>query len=357
MEQTKQKAGEEKSLPPIINLASVSRNPPPLPEELIGGVLRRGHKMLVAGASKAGKSFLMMELCIAVAEGDDWLGFPCLQGRVLYVNLEIDPASCVHRFLDIYARLNIEPVHFDRIDIWNLRGYSEPLAQLTPKLLERITVLKYDLIVLDPIYKLNTADENSAGDMSALCNEFDRICTKTGSALVYCHHHSKGAQGSKRSIDRASGSGVFARDPDALLDLIRLQLPPDVEYKYRDYDLSAWRLEGTLREFPSFPPRDIWFSWPIHWVDMEGELADAMPEGSPGANLLKSPKRVSLREQYEKLERVFDFLDGGRGRGVPVKALAKEMRVDEKTIRRYIHDMNNVFENCNGVVYRLKQPS
>ena len=64
-----------------------------------------------------------------------------------------------------------------------------------------------------------------------------------------------------------------------------------------------------------------------------------------------------MLEQYDKLERVFDFLDDGRGRGVPVKALAKEMRVDEKTIRRYVQQLDDVFENCSGVVYRLKEPA
>ena len=42
------------------------------------------------------------------------------------------------------------------------------------------------------------------------------------------YHHSKGIQGGKRSMDRASGSGVFARDPDALLDLIELELSEDL---------------------------------------------------------------------------------------------------------------------------------
>ena len=42
--------------------------------------------------------------------------------------------------------------------------------------------------------------------------------------MIYCHHHSKGAQGDKKAQDRASGSGVFARDPDALLDMIELEV-------------------------------------------------------------------------------------------------------------------------------------
>ena len=45
---------------------------------------------------------------------------------------------------------------------------------------------------------------------------------------VYCHHHSKGAQGMKKAMDRASGSGVFARDPDAQLDIIELEMTEEV---------------------------------------------------------------------------------------------------------------------------------
>ena len=37
----------------------------------IENVLRQGHKMLIAGPSKAGKSFALIELCIAIAEGAD----------------------------------------------------------------------------------------------------------------------------------------------------------------------------------------------------------------------------------------------------------------------------------------------
>ena len=65
-------------------------------------------------------------------------------------------------------------------------------------------------------YKVITGDENSADQMAAFCNQFDKVADGLGCAVIYCHHHSKGAQGGKRSMDRASGSGVFARDPDAV---------------------------------------------------------------------------------------------------------------------------------------------
>jgi hypothetical protein len=140
-------------------------------------------------------------------------------------------------------------------------------------------------------------------------------------------------------MDRASGSGVFSRDPDALLDLIELDLTADLlkqeENKavcavcetwlskhIKDWEDSvsqddlcseramlgvcdrlmkpdlyrsmltdvyasrqaaksrtAWRIEGTLREFPKFKPINLWFHYPVHHVDDIGVLKDADADG------------------------------------------------------------------------------
>ena len=210
-------------LPEPEGLESVWDNLPELSPCLIDGVLRKGHKMLISGPSKAGKSFLQIELCIAIAEGKKWLQWHCAQGRVMYVNLELDRASCLHRFKDVYESLGYVPDNLQNIDIWNLRGKSVPMDKLAPKLIRRAAKKNYVAIIIDPIYKVITGDENSADQMANFCNQFDKVCTELGCAVIYCHHHSKGNQGGKKSMDRASGSGVFARDPDALLDLIELE--------------------------------------------------------------------------------------------------------------------------------------
>ena len=102
------------------------------------------------------------------------------------------------------------------------------LQEEADEIIRRIRNQHFDAIVLDPIYKVITGDENNASEMGAFCNQFDKICTATGCAAIYCHHHSKGSQGFKRAMDRASGSGVFARDPDAQLDMIELELTEGV---------------------------------------------------------------------------------------------------------------------------------
>ena len=385
-------------LPDPESMADVWDNLPELAPPLIDGVLRQGHKMLIAGPSKAGKSYALIELCCAIAEGKKWLEWNCTQGKVMYVNLELDRASCLHRFKDVYTALGIAPDNLSNIDIWNLRGRSVPMDKLAPKLIRRASKKNYIAIIIDPIYKVITGDENSADQMAHFCNQFDKVCTELGCAVIYCHHHSKGAQGGKRSMDRASGSGVFARDPDALIDLVELELNDDILkqeknkavckvcegwlYKYdklyhasqddlcsetqmlalcREYlendayecviedvgkarktveSRSAWRIEGTLREFPKFAPVNLWFKYPVHNIDNIGVLKDiAVDDGMPTWKKNFAKKKTDAERKNERknsLETAFEAC--GIDDKVTVKAMAEYMGVSEKTVRRRLKE-------------------
>ena len=338
------------NMPAVDNLGDFMDDPPKLPEPLIDGILRCGHKMLISGSSKAGKSFLLMELAIALAEGRPWLGFKVRQGKVMYVNLEIDKASCINRFIDIYKALGISKEHRNpgNISIWNLRGKAVPLDKLVPKLIRKIAGKGYEAVIIDPIYKVITGDENSASDMGAFCNEFDKICDETGCSAIYCHHHSKGAQGSKKAMDRASGSGVFARDPDAQLDIIELELSEDMKNNVRDGKATAWRMEGSLREFENFRPVNFWFEHPIHRLD--SQLNEVPAEGSVQAGLAKSSKRTSESERHNRLITAFEICceDGQSG----LNDMAEYLGISSKSMRRYIEEFSDEFEVKNSKVRR-----
>jgi RecA-family ATPase len=235
------------------------------------------------------------------------------------------------------------------------------MDKLAPKLIRRAQKKNYIAIVIDPIYKVITGDENSADQMAHFCNQFDRVCFELGAAVIYCHHHSKGTQGQKRSMDRASGSGVFARDPDALLDLIELDLNENLikqeenkalcsvcidhldrfstiwEDKVSQSDMhssrtlleacdkyvsctheeqqaflsaldkakkrlemrTAWRIDATLREYPKFAPVNIWFDYPTHSVDTDGLLQDADADGDAPPWQRSNKKKRSPEEIKE----------------------------------------------------------
>lgn len=359
---------EQDRLPPLECLADLAEDPPPLAEELIEGILRKGHKMLLAGPSKAGKSFLLLELAIAVASGQKWLYWPCRQGRVLYINLELDRASCIHRFLRLYERLGYDKSTMYNIHIWNLRGRAMPLNELVPKLLQKASKEKYDMIILDPIYKVITGDENAAHQMAAFCNEFDKICSEMGAATVYCHHHSKGMQGQKVSRDRASGSGVFARDPDALIDLIDLIIPEDVRQQIEacflaagrkvPANLSAWRLEGTLREFEAFKKQNIYFSYPAHYTDELGLLKDLKASGEvPPWQVEREQKKAAKRTEKERLTEAYNIIKAGnRDTTVMVGDVADHVGVSVDTVKKWIRETSEYVCDKNGKI-RTKEES
>lgn len=104
--------------------------------------------------------------------------------------------------------------------------------------------------------------------------------------------------------------------------------------------LTAWRIEGTLREFPKFPPVNLWFDYPIHRGDDSGVLADIDPEGEvPGwqrAMQKRKPKEAKAKERKDSIALAFEAcgIDGK----VTVSALAEYMGVTDKTVRNRLKE-------------------
>ena len=345
----------DRELPEIINYGELTELPP-LSPELIEGVLRKGHKMLIAGQSKAGKSFLLIRLAIALANGGSWLGFRCNPGRVLILNLEVDDASYLHRIEKVTAAIGSPRPN--QLDVWNLRGLCTSIEELTPKLIERAQSKEYAAIILDPLYKLNTGDENSASEMGRFFNQLDQICTELHTSIICCHHHSKGAQGGKFAIDRASGSGVFARDPDAFLDMIRIN-PKDVG-KTLEEGQTAWRISFTLREFKSPEDIDVIFDFPLHYIT--DDLKDAKPmagadtsTNSLRANQVKQEKADRNYKRLQEFVMSWDEIDTGISH-LPYPSVKEaveyfhEKGFSERTIRKWLQERDELILDKNLII-------
>lgn len=351
-------AGRNNNLPRIELLASSIDSLPPLAPEMIYGILRKGHKMLMSGDSKAGKSVLLMELAIALSHGWKWLDFQCARTKILYINMEIDSISCKHRFHEIYDALNANAEHRQNpnLYVWGLRGKAMPLEKLADILIEqeKISPQHWGVIIIDPLYKVMMGDENNASDMGMFCNHFDRIADSIGCSVVYCHHHSKGNQLQKRVIDRASGSGVFARDPDAQLDVTEIPLSSDEQAMYADKNANgvyqrAFVLEGNLREFAPFKPVNFWFKYPLHEVDHSKILEQIKKDTMNGQNLSNQIKRASANENFKN---AWDRLELGQG-FVTVNDMAAALNLSQRTIREKTTQMANEFKLSNGKIYRV----
>lgn len=238
------------SLPPILDAYAFVTEDLQIPQELIQECFHQGSKLVLGGGSKTFKTWTLLDLGVSVAAGEPWLGFKTTKARVLFVNFEIQHAFFQKR---LEAVLEAKAVHLSlgQLDIWNLRGHGQSYELIIPRIMEQAQN-RYGLIILDPVYKLyGQTDENSARDVGRLLNSLETLTTKTGAAVAFGAHYSKGNQASKETIDRISGSGVFARDPDSIVNFTRHEEP------------DAFTVEMTLRNFRQIAPFVVRWDYPL----------------------------------------------------------------------------------------------
>lgn len=205
-------------------------------------------------------------MALSVAYGLPWLGFETAQSKVLVIDLELQEAFCRRRIVKLEECMNITS-KADRLDVWSLRGFAVCHNEMVPMIEERITEGGYGLIIIDPIYKLYSAgaSENAAADIAGLMNALERLAVASTAAIAFAAHYSKGNQAGKSSIDRVSGSGVFARDPDSLLSLTAHE------------ESDCYTLEATLRNFP--PAEPVVLKWHYPLFERVNHLDPASLEG------------------------------------------------------------------------------
>lgn len=272
------------ALPPIVDAADFLAEKMPTPPELIQGVLHQGSKLVLGGGSKSYKTWTLLDLAVSVAHSCPWLSFTTTKGRVLVLNFELQRPFIQDR-LQALARAKAVTIERGQIDMWNLRGYASSYDTLIPQVIQRTKDDAYSLIILDPIYKLyGDTDENSAGAVAKLLNAIERLAVETEAAVAFGAHYSKGNQAGKEAIDRISGSGVFARDPDAILNFTSHEEP------------GAFVVEATLRNFKPVEPFAVRWDYPLMRRD----------DGVDPSKL----KKAGRRSKKHTLDKLLPFIRG-----------------------------------------------
>jgi len=266
-------------------LADSTIKPPPL---LIDGLLHQGLKAVVAGPPKAGKTLVLMDMAMCVANGIPFLEHQTTQSRALFINMEVPEPFIRNRIQALVNKKNEtadKPLELTNLDVLTLRGQDGTFEDTFKVLAKEIRSSNYGLIIVDPIYKgMVGRDENSSKDMSALCLTIEKLASDSGAAVVYAHHFSKGRKGATDVLDRMSGSGVFARDADTIINLTphkdddcyvmetvtRNLASPDPVVLQRDYPVLVVRPDLNSKDLEGKPGRPS--------IDDEDELLGLLKE-------------------------------------------------------------------------------
>jgi hypothetical protein len=297
------------ALPQIEDAAPAVNGSIELPPDVIEGILHQCGKMVAGGSSKTFKTWLLIDLGVCVSNGFPWLnGWTTRKGRVLYINLELPKAYCDKRIQTICDehQSRLEP---GMLDVWHLRGY----AMRWPELQRRIRSGVYTLIILDPIYKvLLGRAENQAETMTALMNELEAVAVRTGAAVAFGAHYSKGNQAMKEAIDRISGSGVFARDPDTILNFTKHE------------EKNCFTVELTLRNHPPRKPFVVRWEYPLF-----------IPESLLDPTKLK---KVGRPQKYDPQE-LLELIDEPMLASEIVKLAKDELGIDERRVFELLREL------------------
>jgi hypothetical protein len=253
---------------------------PPLPDAIIDGLLYPELKMLLASSSKIGKTWMGIDMALSLASGREWMGFDTCQSRVFYLNMEMPEPWFLHRICDVRRAKGIGELPPGSFRGANLRG-SQALAGNLDPLYDVWSRNPFDVIIYDPLYKfLGDLDENKATDVAKLLGMIDDFGRNTKVASILIHHYAKGDAWLKKAGDRASGSGVFLRDPDTYMAITSIG----------DEELGQARVDCKLR--CSKPIRSFGTSWgDFQWrrdesIDITPVKKDKEPRGPSKSDLI-----------------------------------------------------------------------
>jgi hypothetical protein len=129
--------------------------------------------------------------------------------------------------------------------------------------------------------------------------------------------------------------------------------------KTKEKSKTAWRIDGTLREFAKFDPVNCWFDYPIHTIDTTGILKKM--DADDGINSKKSPWKTNFSKKKtpaQKKKDVDQSLESAFGSYAQneictIKDIAEYLGVTEKTAATKVKYSSNFKLNGDEVERKI----
>ena len=189
---------------------------------LIDGLWAEEAVGIVGGEPKCCKSFLALDMAVAVASGTACLRrFPVTRpGRVLLFAAEDALHVVRHRLDGICRAAGVELAQMD-IQVITAPSVRLDVEADRQSLAETVAALQPRLLILDPFVRLHRIDENVSGEVAPLLAYLRELQRRHQLAVVVVHHARKGA-GKARAGQALRGSSEFHAWGDSNLYLRRV---------------------------------------------------------------------------------------------------------------------------------------
>lgn len=182
--------------PPPLHVRQIAELPPEPPERpvwLIDPLWGHQAVGVLGGPPKTCKSFLALEMALAVAAGIPCLGrFPVPDpGPVLLFAAEEDPRQVRARLAGLAQTRGVD---FRALPLFLILADQLRLDQPSDqgRLAAALDTYRPRLLILDPLVRLHRLDENAAQEISSLLADLRALQRRFGPAILLVHHTRKG---------------------------------------------------------------------------------------------------------------------------------------------------------------------
>lgn len=282
--------------------------PGPEHEWLVKGVITRGERTMMVGASQSGKSFLAIDLAMSIARGTPWFGNKVKRGGVVYQageggrgikkrlrayraehGLDLSgqmPFVLLPAPVDLYAGDDATTALIAEVKHWSTT-FDCPL----------------ELVVIDTLSTATPgADENSSKDVGPVLARCERIAQECACAVMLVHHMNSGGQ-------KPRGHTSILANLDSVLKVERLEEMDIDRRAIREIELAKqkdgesgrkWRFVLPAVEIGRDADGDPITSCVVRSPNTEGEPGETSKATDAGIRLTPQCE-VFLRAIYRAL--------------------------------------------------------
>ena len=280
----------------VLSLAQLLAEQPaaPPPGWIEPGLLPPQGILFVGGEPKVGKSLLVANLALALAAGQDRVGFAVPAARrVLVCQFELPVPQFVSRLATMRCSLGAAADQNLLVDT-RAAGHLLSAPQGLNHFLVAAREASAEVIVLDPLYSTHDQDENDTRSMAALCQSLLRLRDASKAALIVVHHVRKSigrdeigrAFRGSSALHAVGDSYLLLAQPSANLTAVELR------FQFRYAAPLAPRLLAL-------EPHSLWFSAagaaPSHARPRRKVEAEDVTQALAGIG--KQARHNQLREQ------------------------------------------------------------
>jgi hypothetical protein len=187
-------------------------------EWIVENLIEKDVTTMFVGPAGGGKSFVVLDMVRAIAQGRKFAGLKTRQSPVLYLDRENSDAVVKTRLMDV---LGFKPHEGDekRLVYWG--GWAEDYPESPDNSLVKKWVQENPgcVVVFDSFVRFNPGEENSATDVAAFFDKIDRL-KALGASIILIHHTGKsgGYRGSSDILGAVSSMYIVNSknhdDPD-----------------------------------------------------------------------------------------------------------------------------------------------